>query len=74
MWPSKKKCNHDWNFHGWSYVKCKICEKVEMNERLNADLQAKFWKQAIESGHPMFTKELINSEIQSRGRGLTHSL
>lgn len=69
----KKKCNHDFNFHGWSYIKCKECGLVKEDEAMNAELQKQYWERARASvpDHPMFTKQAINNELMKRSR-LSH--
>lgn len=63
-------CKHDFNFHGWSYVKCKNCGLVREDEKMNIELQNSYWERARASApdHPMFTKEAINNELMKRGR------
>lgn len=71
-----KSCNHDFTFHGWSYVKCKLCGLTKTDEALNAKLQEQRWERIREEvpDHPMFTKEAINNEIRKRGRENTHGI
>lgn len=64
-------CRHEWEFHGWGYVKCSKCAKVEDNPALNAELQRAFWEKRVIEGHPIFGREAINRAIISKGRS-TH--
>lgn len=53
-------CDHEWQFHGWSYIKCKKCEQVKIDEAKNAELQQKFWEDRIIEGDPIFGRDAIN--------------
>lgn len=37
-------CKHDWDFRGWSFVRCKKCDKSEYNPDLNWELQKHIWE------------------------------
>ena len=47
-------CKHDWTNHGFSYIKCRICEQVKedremnmrlLNETINLMVKKGLWKQ-----------------------------
>lgn len=33
-------CDHDFDAHGWSYIKCKKCNRVKYNPKRNGELMA----------------------------------
>lgn len=61
------KCNHEFTFHGWTYVECRKCKLVREDEKLNIKLYREHWEKIL-AGNPNFTKEDINSATMSRGR------
>lgn len=61
-------CKHEWTWHGWSYIKCNKCEKVEVNEAMNAKLQSEFWEKIIIPDDPIFGRDAINKLLRVRGR------
>lgn len=63
-------CKHDWNWHGWSYVKCRKCGYTKINEELNAKLQREFWNKRVIDGDPVFGREAINELMKERGRSI----
>lgn len=63
-------CNHEWTFHGWSYVKCIKCGKVKDDEELNEKLQKDFLEKRIIKDCAVFGRDAINKQLAKRGRSL----
>jgi len=45
------RCKHDWNAHGWSYIKCKQCDRTKYNPAKNAEILNKRCSKMVSEGH-----------------------
>ena len=43
-------CKHVWRKNGFSYIKCKLCERVKTDHKLNAKLRNEFVNSMIDRG------------------------
>lgn len=60
-------CKHDYNWHGWSYCKCKKCDNTIYNPDLNRKIQTEWWKSRVIEGDPVWGREAINKLLMWRG-------
>lgn len=55
-------CKHEWREHGFSYVECKICDKVKYNPNLCSELITKTLCGMVDKG--IWKKEGIKSKYK----------
>ena len=43
-------CKHEWMAHGWSYIKCKSCDKVRHDPEKCSELHNKLINKMVDRG------------------------
>lgn len=60
-------CKHEWSWRGWSYVRCKKCDKSDYNPELNWELQKHIWERYNDD--PILKEQTANL-LRDKGRYL----
>lgn len=60
-------CKHEWNPAGWSYLRCKKCNKQRYDPEKNAELRRPIFDKMCNSNIPGWDKDKMNQDLMRRG-------